>query len=228
MRRALACPSLSKQIVFSRNPAEIFGRTVAVLFAVLMLAGCSTSKPVVEAKPVASLEDLIASIPPIELSLQNLVYSVDRDMRAAMPVGWVAIDPLALDNPDIFAAACDPDYSMIVVFAIVPPDRVVADGYGEAGIAGLMKIHARERVNQVGFGLAEVIDGGEFAIGRRRFGRYLYTTDDGQTLSRVALFATGANIYECTISQLPLSEAELPSRERLANIHGIILSGIEW
>ena len=73
-----------------------------------------------------------------------------------------------------------------------------------------------------------LIESGEFTIGRRRFYAYLYTNDGMVTCTRVALFYTDKNLYECTITHLPYSESELPSRERMQEIHQIVLGGITW
>lgn len=205
---------------------DVVRRCLILLFPLLLVA-CTPSKESADV-PEPTIEELIASIPPIELSDDAQVYSLDGDMRASVPVGWVTLDPLAFDNPDIFAVACDDDYSMALVFARIPIERDLGQRYRTGGMPVLVRDHIAQRNDRIGFDLVDVSEAGEIAIGRKKFGRYRYTTDDGRTLSYVALFATGSNIYECTVTQLPLTEADLPDADRLDRIHRIILGGIVW
>ncbi len=175
-----------------------------------------------------TIEELIASIPPIDLSEEALIYSRSGDLRAALPKKWIALDALGFNIPELFVVACDPDYSMALLFSEIPIDRELGDAYEQGGIAGLAGAHFKAREDRAGAENLEMIQAGEFTIGRRRFYAYLYTTDHNVTMTRVALFSTKSNLYECTITQLPYSESELPSLERMQEIHQIILGGITW
>jgi hypothetical protein len=191
---------------------------------ILTSAGCSAEKEVVREQ---TIEELIASIPAIELSADDLVYSRAGDLRAALPVGWVSLDALSFGIPELFVVACDADYSMTLLFSEIPIDRELGRSYQDGGMPALVKAHFEDRKDRA---IPEVLEfvGGEFTIGRRRFYGYLYTQDKGVTYTRVALFTTGRNLYECTITHLPYSESDLPSLERFQEIHQIILSGITW
>lgn len=201
--------------------------SLTLLLGLLLLfgMGCSAEKEVVR-EP--TIEEIIASIPPIELSENDLVYSRAGDLRGALPVGWVSLDALSFGIPELFVVACDADYSMTLLMSEIPIDRELGQAYQEGGMPALVKAHFDDRKSRAEPEVLELIQGGEFTIGRRRFYGYLYTQDQGVTHTRVALFSTGRNLYECTITHLPYSESELPSVERLQEIHQIILSGIAW
>ena len=201
------------------------GRYLLVALLLLALGGCRAEKEVVR-EP--TIEEIIASIPPIELSEDELVYSRAGDLRAALPREWVSLDALSFGIPELFVVACDADYSMTLLLSEIPIDRELGQAYQEGGMLALVKAHFEERKGRAEPEVLELIQGGEFTIGRRRFYGYLYTQDEGVTYTRVVLFATGRNLYECTLTHLPYSESELPSVERLQEIHQIILSGIAW
>lgn len=140
----------------------------------------------------------------------------------------MALDALSFSVPELFLVACDSDYSMTLLMAEIPIDRELGDAFESGGMPGLVKAHFDERKLRAEPEVLELIQGGEFTIGRRRFWGYLYTQDGGVTHTRVALFTTGRNLYSCTLTHLPYSESELPSLERFTDIHQIILSGITW
>ena len=190
------------------------------------LFGCGAEKEIVKEEP--SIEEIIASIPPIELSEDDLVYSRAGDLRAALPESWIALDALGFRIPELFVVACDPDYSMTLLFSEIPLGKELGRAYQEGGMAGLAREHFRDRTERSGGMALELVESGEFTIGRRRFFAYLYTNDGMVTCTRVALFYTQKNLYECTITHLPYSESELPSRERMQEIHQIVLGGITW
>ena len=175
-----------------------------------------------------TIEELIASIPPVDLSEEALVYSRAGDLRAALPKKWIALDALGFSIPELFVVACDPDYSMALFFGEVPIDKELSTAYESGGIASLASAHFKAREARAGAMHLELVEAGEFTIGRRRFFSYLYTSDNHVTMTRVALFSTRSNLYECTITHLPYSESELPSVETMQEIHQIVLGGITW
>lgn len=200
------------------------------LFGVLLLfpllASCAAQKEVVseEEEP----EDIWSMIPAVELS-DDVVYAPAGDMRAHLPEDWIALDATRFGNPDIFAVACDPDYSMAVVFSSVPLDPDLGDIFRRSGMMGLLKKNFQDRAERIDEWYSPLlIDAEEFALGRRRFGAYTFTTDSSLSVTRVGMFYTRKNLYECAITHLPYSESELPEIVKLKEIHQIVLGGIEW
>ncbi len=191
-----------------------------------LLLSCAAQKEAVneEQEP----EDIWSMIPAVELS-DDVVYSPAGDMRAHLPEDWIALDAMRFGNPDIFAVACDPDYTMAVVFSSVPLDPDLGDVFRRSGMIGLLKKNFQDRVERIGDWYSPLlIDAEEFALGRRRFGAYTFTTDSSLSMTRVGMFYTRKNLYECAITHLPYSESELPDIIKLKEIHQIVLGGIEW
>jgi hypothetical protein len=94
---------------------------------------------------------------------------------------------------------------------------------------GLLKHNYEERLQRISSWFQPVLlDVEEFVVGRHKFGAYTFTNDDTLTATRVALFYTRENLYECTITHLPLSESELPPLPKMEEIHQIVLGGVEW
>ena len=192
------------------------------LLPLLLALGCAAEK-----QAVTEEEDIFAMIPAVDLS-DDVVYSPDGDMRAALPEEWVALDATRFGNPDIFAVACDPGYSMTIVFSKIPLDQELGRAFNDNGMLGILKAHYDERVARLGAAPPLLVSAEEFAIGKRRFASYLFTVDKGVTYTRVVLFYTKKNMYECSITQLPYTESDLPSQELMLDIHQIVLGGIEW
>jgi hypothetical protein len=172
-------------------------------------------------------EEFAARFPTIALS-STMIHSPSGDMAARLPAGWVALDVAHLESPDLFAVACDPEYTVSMIFSAAPVDNAARLGFDREGMTGLADA-SFERHRKRTSGRARMVgEAEEFAIGRRRFGAYTFTTDSMRTLTRVAVFYTAANLYECAVTHLTFSETELPSLQKLREIHQIILSTVEW
>lgn len=202
-------------------------RSLAVLLAGIVLgiaaAGCAAPKETVKTEE----EDFFAMIPAVELS-EEVIYSPAGDMRARLPERWVTLDDSKFDDPDIYAVACDPHYTMTIVFSEIPLDQALGDMFRSKGMPGLLQQNFKERIDRISTEPPQLLAAEEFALGRRRFGAYTFTADSSVTFTRVALFYTRKHLYECTITHLPYSEGELPSLETMTEIHQIVLGGIEW
>ena len=151
-----------------------------------LLLSCAAQKEAVneEQEP----EDIWSMIPAVELS-DDVVYSPAGDMRAHLPEDWIALDAMRFGNPDIFAVACDPDYTMAVVFSSVPLDPDLGDVFRRSGMIGLLKKNFQDRVERIGDWYSPLlIDAEEFALGRRRFGAYTFTTDSSLSMTSVGMF----------------------------------------
>ncbi|MGE3801982.1 MAG: hypothetical protein AB7H80_13255 [Candidatus Kapaibacterium sp.] len=191
-----------------------------------LILSCAAPKEVV--KEEEEVEDFWSMIPLVELS-DDVVYSPAGDMRAHLPEGWISMNANQFGNPDIFAVACDPDYRMAVIFSNIPLDAEIGDVFRGGGMMGLLKKNYQDRVERINdWFQPQLIDAEEFALGRQRYGAYTFTTDSNLTVTRVGLFYTRKNLYECTMTHLPYSESELPTTEEMKEIHQIVLGGIEW
>lgn len=148
-------------------------------------------------------------------------------MSARLPSGWVTLDVDKLQSPELFAMACNPDYTMSLIFSSISVDNAARKGFDRSGMAGLADA-SFERHRKRTAGRARLIsETEEFAIGRRRFGAYTYTTDSMQTLTRVAVFYTATNLYECAITHLTFTDRELPTLATLREVHQLVLATVE-
>ncbi len=189
----------------------------------VIVSGCAGSRETTQVKQEV-FED---RVPVVQLATEQ-IHSPSGDMTARLPRQWVTLDPGALEMPQAFTVACNPDYTVAVIFSEIPLDNAMRDGYGRNGMKGLLQVSFDQRKKQLGEQVQLVGQMEEFAIGQRRFGAYTYTTDSSFTTTRVAMFYTDFHLYESAITHLTFHQFELPSPETLREIQQIILSSVEW
>ncbi|MEO5929763.1 MAG: hypothetical protein ABIR47_07515 [Candidatus Kapaibacterium sp.] len=179
------------------------------------------------AKQARQTNDIAAGRPPVTLS-SDQIHSPSGDMSARVPQDWVMVDAEKLEAPQVFSMACNPDYTLSLIFTEVTMDNATRGLFSRDGLKGLAEASFQRRIKRSNARAVMTGDVEEFAIGKRRFGAYTYTTDTMKTLTRVAIFNTGAHIYECAITHLDFNDRALPPQETLRNVHQIILGSIEW
>lgn len=156
------------------------------------------------------------------------IHSPSGDMAARLPKDWVTIDAEQLESPQVFAIACDPAYTLSVIFSETPADNAARSILARDGLQGLVDASFQRHVKR-SRGRAEMTgETEEFAIGRRRFAAYTYTTDSMLTLTRVAVFYTNAHVYECALTHLTFNSPDLAGARAFRGIHQLILGSIEW
>lgn len=192
---------------------------VSILLAIL-IAGCTG------ARQTQQTEETTA-IPSITFSSDQL-HSPSGDMSARIPKGWVMIDAEKLESPQVFAVACNPEYSISVIFSEAPVDNAARGIFSRDGLKGLVDASFQRHMKRSRGRAAMAGDVEEFAIGRRQFAAYTYSTDSMKTLTRVAVFFTNAHLYECAITHLTFNTQDLPNEKALRSIHQLILGSIEW
>lgn len=190
-----------------------------LLCASLLSAGCFAPRTIQQSPPPEA--------PSITLSSEQRT-SPSGELSARLPKGWVTLDAEKIESPLIFAVACNPTYTLSVIFSEAPVDQTIRSRFDRDGEAGLIDISFERRKRRSNGRAVMVGETEEFAIGRRRFNAYTYTTDSSQTLTRVAVFFTGHNLYECAMTQLSFTGGDIPDLPTLAYIHQIILGGVEW
>lgn len=193
-----------------------------LLLATLLAAGCASTKKVQQEE-----DDFYAKFPPLTLS-NELVHSPGGDMTARIPQDWVTLDPEKLESPQIFAAMCNPAYTVSVLFSELPIDGTLRSVIDREGLKGVAELDLQRRSRRGNGRIQQIGETEEFALGRRRFGAYTYTTDSSKTLTRVAVYSTGAKVYACAITHLTFNDHELPAPATMREMHQIILSGVEW
>ncbi len=195
--------------------------TVAALLP-LLIAGCAA--PQQTQKPV---DDFALKFPAAVLG-QDMVHSPGGDMTARIPQGWVTMEVERLEAPRVFSVACDPEYTMSLIFCEVPVDNSIRNSFELEGMTGLIDASFMRRQRNSGGRLQKARGIEEVTVNSRKFGLYNYTTDSTGSMTRVAVFFTNTHLYECAITHLPFSENELPSAEVLDEVHRIVLASVEW
>lgn len=149
-------------------------------------------------------------------------------MTARIPKDWITIDPEKLESPQIFAAVCNPEYTVSLIFGEMSLDNAARSVFDREGLKGVAELDNQRRQRRSNGRLQQVGETEEFAIGRRTFSAYTFTTDSSKTLTRVAFFSTGTKLYSCAITHLAFSDHEIPTPQTMREMHQIVLSGIEW
>jgi hypothetical protein len=187
-----------------------------------LLAGCASTKNVQQED-----DDFYSKFPPLALS-SELIHSPGGDLTARIPKDWITIDPEKLESPQIFAAACNPDYTVSLIFSELQLDNTVRSIFDREGLKGVAELDIQRRQRRSNGRLQQIGETEEFAIGRRKFGAFTYSTDSSKTLTRVAVFSTGTKLYSCAITHLTFNDHEIPSAQTMREMHQIVLGGMEW
>lgn len=196
--------------------------TIPAFSLILAIGGCIGTQKTVQPDP----SELGPKFPAVTVS-DDRVHSPSGDMSARIPDGWVTLDVEKLDSPELFVVACNPDYTISLIFSAIGVDNAARKGFDRGGMAGLAEA-SFERHRKRSAGRAKMVSElEEFTIGRRRFGAYTYSTDSMQTLTRVAVFYTAANLYECAVTHLTFTDRDLPTLKTLREIQQLVLATVE-
>jgi glucose/arabinose dehydrogenase len=205
----------------SRIQFSLQAPTLLLLLAVACLAaaGCTG------VRQTQQTDD--ATTPQIAFAADQL-HSPSGDMSARVPMGWVMLDAEKLEAPQVFAVACNPEYTVSVIFSEAPVDNAARGIFSRDGLKGLVDASFQRHFKRSRGRAVMTGDVEEFAIGRRQFAAYSYSTDSLQTMTRVAVFFTTSHLYECAITHLTFNARELPNEKTVRNLHQLILGSIEW
>lgn len=188
-----------------------------------LLVGCIGAQQTVQSEA----EDFSSRFPAVTVS-DSRVHSPTGDMSARLPAGWVTLDVEELEAPELFAVACNPDYTISLLFSAAAVDNSARKGFDRGGMVGLAEASFERHRKRSDGRAVMVADIEEFAIGRRRFGAYTYSTDSMRTLTRVAVFYTASNLYECAVTHLTFTDRDLPNLKTMREIHQLVLASVEW
>lgn len=217
---------------------SLFVRSVRFcLFAlsVLAFAGCvvvvqkqpqtqqkATAKEVVE-RPLRQL----ASKPTVVMS-DEVVRSELGDMVSLLPAEWSLVNIETNMPVQVFSVAVNNQYTASLTYSVLRKEENFDQVFQKDGLAGIGKISASKR----DFKMRNIKRLGEFEevmVGTKRFCLYRYTTDNGATLNRVAVFRSSfGNYYECTLSDLTFTGRKLTPREEMENIYVSVLATIDF
>ncbi len=186
---------------------------------VLLCGGCFAPRTTQQGPP--------ANLPAITLSSEQLT-SPSGELSTRLPNDWITLDAQQFEEPQIFVIACNPTYTMSVIVSESPIDPALRSRFEKDGERGLVEMSFEKRRRRSNGRATMVGDIEEFVIGPRRFSAYTYTTDSSRTVTRVAVFFTPRNFFECAMTQLTFGSADIPDVATMKYLHQVILGGMEW
>lgn len=190
-----------------------------ILPATLLSGGCFAPRATQQGPP--------ANVPAVVLSSEQLT-SPSGELSTRLPRDWITLDARQFEEPQIFVVACNPTYTMSVIVSESPIDQGMRSRFEKDGEKGLVEMSFEKRQRRSNGRATMVGDIQEFAIGPRRFSAYTYTTDSSRTLTRVAVFFTPRNFFECAMTQLTFGSGDIPDLATMVYLHQVILGGMEW
>lgn len=209
-----------------------FLRWCCAVLAAIFLSACIAVKPPQE-ESIAKEEGakpkipILSSKPSIPMS-DEIVRSEIGDMVSLLPAQWFLVNTKTAAPQAVFAVASNPDYTLGIAYSSLYKESNYDQLFQKEGLIPIAKsgMNKRERRNPAAKRLGDVE---EVMVGTKRFGLYKYTTDNGATLNRVAVFRSSlGNYYECTLTEFPFTGRKLPSREEFDQIFTSILATIDY
>ncbi len=159
---------------------------------------------------------------------EEVVRSEIGDMVSLLPAKWFLLNTKATAPVSVFAVAVNPEYTVGLVYSSLRKEDGWDSTYIKFGIVGITKIslNKRERKSPATKSVGQME---EVSVGTKRFGIYKYTTDNGSTVNRVAVFRSSlGNFYECTMTEFSFTGRKLPSREETEQIYTSVLALIDY
>jgi hypothetical protein len=169
----------------------------------------------------------LPSKPSVQMS-DDIVRSEVGDMVSTLPETWSLMNTKTTAPQQVFAVATNQDYTLGIVYSQLYKESNYDQTFQKEGIASIAKasLTRRERRAPYSKRLGEVE---EVMVGTKRFGIYKYTTDNGATLNRVAVFRSAlGNYYECTLTEFPFTGRKIPTREDSDQIFASVLAAIDY
>ncbi|MDW8220091.1 MAG: hypothetical protein RML40_06125 [Bacteroidota bacterium] len=210
---------------------------VLLIFGVLVLceAGCivvmqkskQSGQSSVSAKPEEKPVRQLPSKPSILMS-DEVVRSELGDMVSVLPLGWSLVNIETNLPVQVFSVAVNPHYTAGLIYSVLRKEEGFDRIYQKDGLVGIGRISASRRDTKMR-NIKRIGDFEEVQVGTKRFCLYRYTTDNGATLNRVAVFRSSfGNYYECTLADLTFTGRKLVSYEEMEEIYASVLAAIDF
>ena len=202
-----------------------------ILLAVLVMVG-SVSVPsclFVKApapKPVATEQAPLSPVPEITMG-DDIVRSAQGDMIASLPKDWMFLDVHDDVSDDLLAVAVNPEYTLSVVFSVLPQASTTREAYEAEGLLGLARMayqkHQRKAAGRVSLKESYRVT----TLGTRMFGQYAFS--NGATTTRCAVFRSMlGNFYQCAVVPLTITSRDIPSEREQQAVYSSILATIQY
>jgi PBP1b-binding outer membrane lipoprotein LpoB len=169
----------------------------------------------------------LASKPVIAMS-DEVVRSETGDMVSLLPSEWSLINLETNLPTQVFSVAVNSNYTASLVYSVVRKEETFDQTFQRDGLAGIAKISALKREHKMR-NIKRLGEFEEVQVGTKRFCLYRYTTDNGSTLNRVAVFRSSfGNYYECTLTDMTFTGRKILPREESENIYLSVLATIDF
>lgn len=199
----------------------------ASLLTTFLLTSCLFVKaPEQKGQPVEDAP--LSPLPEIAMS-DELVRSLEGDMIALLPEGWLILDPEEGVSDHVITVAVNPEYTLSAVFSSIPDAGSTRQAFQDEGLLGLARMAFTQRTRRTA---ASVKLAGTYALtelGTRQFGLYAFTGPGGSMKCRSAVFtSTLGNFYEFSIVPTPISNRDVPADLEQQAIFNSILATIQY
>ena len=181
-----------------------------------------------EQKQSTSEDMPLSPVPLIPMS-DELIRSLQGDMIALLPEGWLMLDPSGTMSDHVIAVAVNPEYTLTAVFSSIPDAGSSRDAVESEGLLGLARIAYGQRTRRTAAGVKLVGTYSMQELGTRQFGLYSFSGMGGTLKSRSAVFvSTLGNYYEFSLVPVNVSGRDIPSDADQQVIFSSILATIQY
>jgi len=205
-----------------------------VFFSVSAFTGCVVvvqKQPQTQQKTAAkeverSLRQLASK--PVVVMSDEVVRSELGDMVSLLPAEWSLVNIETNMPVQVFSVAVNNQYTASLTYSVLRKEENFDQVFQKDGLIGIGKISASKRDTKMR-NIKRLGEFEEVVVGTKHFCLYRYTTDNGATLNRVAVFRSSfGNYYECTLSDLTFTGRKLTPREEMESIYVSVLATIDF
>ncbi|MFY8000229.1 MAG: hypothetical protein ACOVSW_16660 [Candidatus Kapaibacteriota bacterium] len=204
---------------------------------ILPMSGCvvvvqkpTQQQPQAKTAAKAEAERPLRQLPskPLVAMSDEVVRSELGDMVSLLPMEWSLVNIETNLPVQIFSVAVNNQYTASLAYSVLRKEENFDQVLQKDGLVGIGKISATKRDTKMR-NIKRLGEFEEVQVGTKRFCLYRYTTDNGATLNRVAVFRSSfGNYYECTLSDLTFTGRKLIPRDEMENIYSSVLATIDF
>ncbi len=221
---------------YSFQSAQRLVSGVVVLMLALGMEACvvvvqKQQQQAPQAKTAAKAEEKplrqLPSKPTVPMS-DEVVRSELGDMVSLLPVEWSLVNIETNLPVQVFSVAVNNQYTASLIYSVLRKEENFDQTFQKDGLVGIGRISASKRDTKMR-NIKRLGEFEEVQVGSKRFCLYRYTTDNGATLNRVAVFRSSfGNYYECTLSDLTFTGRKLTPREEMESLYASVLATIDF
>ena len=225
------CQRFEKRYI--RHLQVVVRRGAIAAFSLCMLEGCVV---VVQKQPQQNQQTKVSSEKPIRQlpskptipMSDEVVRSELGDMVSLLPLEWSLVNIETNLPVQVFSVAVNNQYTASLIYSVLRKEENFDQTFQKDGLIGIGRISATKRDTKMR-NIKRLGESEEVQVGSKRFCLYRYTTDNGATLNRVAVFRSSfGNYYECTLSDLTFTGRKLIPREEMETLYLSVLATIDF